>query len=95
TDRGIKKVDSLTDNGSMWALFNHLESVKFRVRLRSSDSGSYAAKVFGGVVMVDKGIFPNKTVFTFARYQKLANDYPELPKFDENDPRFEFLEEDD
>ncbi len=79
----------------MWALFNHLESVKFRVRLRSSDSGSYAAKVFGGVVMVDKGIFPNKTVFTFARYQKLANDYPELPKFDENDPRFEFLEEDD
>lgn len=72
---------------------------KFRVHIWPGDHG-YLNKRFGELKLNSKGdVFPFITVFTKAEYESLYKAYPEhipyLPPFDENDPRFEMVEDGD
>ena len=73
------------------------DELKFRVRMLPNKLGFLNFSKISGDCFVDDGrVIPNiQTIFTKSEYDKLQQKYHDwLPKFDEKDPHFEFLEED-
>ena len=77
------------------------DEIKFRVKMLPEDDDGWEIYLnlnkSDNHIFIDdsvNGIPNNQTIFTKSEYNKLQQKYYGwLPKFDENDPHFEFLEE--
>ncbi|MCT2901797.1 hypothetical protein [Lentilactobacillus buchneri] len=70
---------------------------KFRVKMFPESTGYLGCYLYLDDESNDITIFGDEagTLFTQSEYDKLQQKYPEwLPKFDKNDPHFEFVEDD-